>query len=137
MVEISRGGFVWHELMTSDTESAQAFYREVTGLAVTPGEYVTLLAGQRAVGGIIGPTSEGPIWPSGGPEAHWVPYIDVEDVDAAAERARELGGQVLVPPTDIPGFGRVAVLRDPQGAAIGISSFDVAAHSGQNQEDEP
>jgi uncharacterized protein len=119
-------GFVWHELMTTDTDSAQDFYREVTGLTVAPGPYLMLMAGESPVGGLIGPTSEGPNWPSGGPEAHWVPYIGVEDVDAAAEGARKLGGEILVPPTDIPGYGRVAVLRDPHGAAFGILRFDTS-----------
>jgi len=79
-----------------------------------------LLDGDQPVGGLIGPTDEGPVWPSGGPEPHWIAYIAVEDVDAAARRARDLGGQVLLPPVDIPGFGRAAVLRDPQGAAFGV-----------------
>ena len=37
MSEITGTGFVWHELMTPDTEGAQAFYREVTGLTAPPG----------------------------------------------------------------------------------------------------
>jgi predicted enzyme related to lactoylglutathione lyase len=32
MTQIPRRGFVWHELMTTDTEKAQKFYREITGL---------------------------------------------------------------------------------------------------------
>jgi predicted enzyme related to lactoylglutathione lyase len=44
----------------------------------------------------------------------------VEDVDAAAKMTEELGGKVLLAPTDVPGFGRAAVLRDPQGAAFGV-----------------
>jgi hypothetical protein len=60
------------------------------------------------------------VWPSGGPEPHWIAYIGVDDVDAAARRAQELGGQILLPPTDVPGLGRAAVLRDPQGAAFGV-----------------
>jgi uncharacterized protein len=126
MTESTSTGFVWHELMTPDTEGAQAFYREVTGLTATPGPYLMLMAGEQSIGGLIGPTPDGPTWPSGGPEAHWVPYIAVEDVDAAAERARSLGGEILVPPTDIPGYARVAVLRDPQGATFGISRFETS-----------
>jgi uncharacterized protein len=121
MAEIPRTGFNWHELMTTDTEGAREFYREVAGLTAAPvGQYQMLMAGEQPVGGLIGPGAEGAIWPSGGPEPHWVAYIAVEDVDTAAQRAGELGGQVLVPPTDVPGFGRVAVLRDPQGAAFGV-----------------
>jgi predicted enzyme related to lactoylglutathione lyase len=118
--QLSHGGFVWHELMTTDTEGAQKFYQEVTGLTATSDSYQMFVAGEQPVGGLVGPRAEGPGWPSGGPEAHWIAYIGVDDVDAAAERARELGGQILLPPTEIPGFGRAAVLRDPQGAAFGI-----------------
>lgn len=124
MSEITDTGFVWHELMTPNTAGAQEFYREVAGLTATPGPYRMLIAGGQNVGGLIGPTPDGSMWPSGGPEAHWVPYIGVADVDAAAERARELGGEILVPPTDIPGYARVAVLRDPHGATFGISRFE-------------
>lgn len=120
MAQIPRKGFNWHELMTTDVEGAQKFYREVTGLTVKPGPYNMIMAGEQPVGGLIGPTKEGPMWPSGGPEPHWIAYIGVDDADIAARKARENGGQVLVPPTVIPGFGKVAVLRDPQGAAFGV-----------------
>jgi len=120
MVWMPRTGFVWHELMTTDTEGARAFYRAVAGFDTVPGDYQMLMDGEQPVGGLVGPTPEGPIWPSGGPEPHWIAYIGVADVDAATQRAEQLGGQVLVPPVDIPGFGRAAVLRDPQGAAFGI-----------------
>jgi predicted enzyme related to lactoylglutathione lyase len=116
----AQSGFIWHELMSTDIEVAQNFYLEVTGLTATPGPYPMLMAGEQPVGGLVGPRAEEPGWPSGGPEAHWIAYIGVDDVDAAAQRAHELGGQVLLPPTDIPDFGRAAVLRDPQGAAFGI-----------------
>jgi predicted enzyme related to lactoylglutathione lyase len=79
-----------------------------------------LMAGERPVGGLVGPRPEGLTWPSGGPELHWIPYIGTQDVDEAARRAKELGGEVLLPAVDIPGFGRASVLRDPQGAAFGV-----------------
>ncbi len=120
MAQIPRKGFVWHELMTTDTGKAEKFYREVTGLTVNPGPYLMIMSGDQPVGGLVGPTPKGPIWPSGGPEPHWIPYIGVENVDAAVKKAKELGGQVLLPPVDVPGFGRAAVLRDPQGAAFGL-----------------
>ena len=121
MAATPRQGFNWHELMTTDVEGAERFYREVTGLTVTSlGSYRMLMAGDQPVAGLVGPRPEGAQWPSGGPEPHWIAYIAVGDVDAAAQRASELGGQVLLPPVDVPGFGRAAVLRDPQGAAFGV-----------------
>jgi predicted enzyme related to lactoylglutathione lyase len=47
-------------------------------------------------------------------------YVTVADVDAAATRITELGGSVSVPPTDIPGIGRFAVVGDPTGAYFSI-----------------
>jgi len=109
--------------MTTDTEKAKEFYRAVTGITTGPGPYPMLMADNEQVGGLVGPRADGPNWPSGGPEAHWIAYIGVSDVDAAAQKARELGGKILLPPLDIPRFGQAAVLRDPQGAAFGIFDY--------------
>jgi hypothetical protein len=57
-------------------------------------------------------------WPAAVP-AHWMVYFAVDDTDATAAKAAELGGQVSVPPTDIPP-GRFAVLNDPQGAVFSV-----------------
>jgi predicted enzyme related to lactoylglutathione lyase len=51
---------------------------------------------------------------------HWAVNFRVDDADATAARAAELGGAVLMAPTDAPGF-RSAVLADPQGGVIAIS----------------
>ncbi len=124
-VDIQRAGFVWHELMSTDPKQSQDFYLEVADVSVTPmGEdsdsYQMLLAGGEPVGGLAGPVPGQEGWPSGGPEAHWIAYFGVQDVDQAARTAEELGGNVLLPPVDVPGMGRAAVLRDPQGAAFGV-----------------
>jgi predicted enzyme related to lactoylglutathione lyase len=54
--------------------------------------------------------------------AHWSVTIAVEDADAAAANARELGGRVIVPPFDAP-WVRMTVLADPQGATFTASRF--------------
>jgi predicted enzyme related to lactoylglutathione lyase len=51
---------------------------------------------------------------------HWLGYITVEDAAATAAKAKQLGGEVKVPPTDIPTVGRFAVIQDPQGAVFSI-----------------
>jgi uncharacterized protein len=48
----------------------------------------------------------------------WLPYVRVADVDATIEKAVQLGAEVLMPPTDILGAGRMSMIRDPQGAAL-------------------
>lgn len=118
-------GFIWHELMSRDPDSSERFYGAVAGLRVQrlgdgPDAYRMLLAGDRPIGGLTGPRSDSDVWPSGGPAGHWVGYLASDDVDAAARRAEELGGSVLLGPLDVPGTGRVAVLRDPDGATFGL-----------------
>jgi predicted enzyme related to lactoylglutathione lyase len=55
-----------------------------------------------------------------GTPPHWMSHVEVADVDKTAARVRELGGQVLVPPSDVPKVGRFAVIADPQGASISV-----------------
>jgi hypothetical protein len=124
-VRIARRGFVWHELMSTDPKQSEHFYERVAGVSVTPlgdepGSYQMLMVGGQAVGGIAGPRPDREGWPSGGPDAHWIAYLGTDDVDGAARTAEGLGGEVLLPPVDVPGMGRAAVLRDPQGAAFGV-----------------
>ncbi|MGO9188569.1 MAG: VOC family protein [Streptosporangiaceae bacterium] len=50
-------------------------------------------------------------------------YMRVDDLDAYLDRAEQLGGKRLVPPTDLPGdFGRFAVFTDPDGNQVGLWS---------------
>jgi predicted enzyme related to lactoylglutathione lyase len=53
---------------------------------------------------------------------HWSATFAVDDADAVAERAAELGGQVIVPPFDAP-WVRMTVITDPQGATFTASKF--------------
>jgi predicted enzyme related to lactoylglutathione lyase len=55
--------------------------------------------------------------------SHWAVTFAVDNTDAIANRAKERGGEVLVEPYDAAEFVRMAVLRDPQGAAFSINSF--------------
>src|SRR5947207_7593724 len=54
--------------------------------------------------------------------AHWNVTFAVDDADAMAERAAELGGQVIAPPFDAP-WVRMSVVTDPQGATFVASEF--------------
>ena len=54
---------------------------------------------------------------------HWSVTFAVDDTDAVAARARELGATLLVEPFDIPPV-RSAVIRDPQGAVFTANSFN-------------
>ncbi|MDX9722420.1 MAG: VOC family protein [Myxococcota bacterium] len=113
---MGNGKFVWYDLMTKDPEASLAFYTELIGwtssvmdLGGVP--YTLLSAGERMIGGVMG-LEDAQLPP------HWIGYVQVEDIEATCQLAEELGGKVCVPPTEIPGIGRFAVLTDPLGAAI-------------------
>jgi len=61
----------------------------------------------------------GEAWPDDLPD-HWMIYFGVADCDASCEQVRSLGGSVSVPPTDVPGVGRFAVVADPTGAFFSV-----------------
>lgn len=112
------GSFCWYELMTTDPVAAVTFYRKVVGwnesTAGTPdAPYTVLLAGDRGVGGALAIPPE-----TAGMKPHWIGYILVDDVDAAAAGVTKAGGSVHRAPADIPTIGRFAVVADPQGAAF-------------------
>ena len=117
------GTFIWYELMTTDQDAAANFYGELVGWtaadqpspAANGTRYVILSAGDRGVGGIL-QLSQAML--DGGARPGWVGYISVPDTDAAAKRIAEAGGAVHMPPTDIPGIGRFAMVADPGGAAF-------------------
>jgi predicted enzyme related to lactoylglutathione lyase len=52
--------------------------------------------------------------------SHWLPYFAVTDPDATVAKAKRLGGRAMVEPKDIPAVGRMAILKDPQGAEFAI-----------------
>ena len=111
------GKFCWNELVTGDLASAAKFYSGVFGwqTAAFPGggpvPYTLFKNDEKDVGGMLAMQ---------GCPSHWLPYVLIEDVDAAVKKAAALGGKVAVEPKDIPTVGRIAVLQDPQGAAVGI-----------------
>ncbi len=57
----------------------------------------------------------------------WLPFVRVESIAAATARVQQLGGKVLVAPRPDLADGKVAVLADPTGAAIGILEWQYAA----------
>lgn len=117
-IHYTPGRFVWHELVTSDVEAARRFYGELVGWQLDPQEvaglptYYHLTKNGQTVGGLV--QRPGPHVPP-----HVLGYVSVLDVEGAIERAREHRAAVLVPPMPT-GFGRAAVLQDPQGAVIGL-----------------
>ena len=114
----AEGVFVWDELGTSDVDGAQRFYEEVFGWTTSElgPEYGGYRIFNRAETGIAGLMS----LPDESMPAQWQPYVAVDDPDRTTAQATELGASALMEPMDVPNVGRIAVLRDPQGAQFGI-----------------
>jgi predicted enzyme related to lactoylglutathione lyase len=117
------GRITWHELLTPSVDRAVAFYRDLLGWDVKlwkpeEGDYPMVHAGGAAHAGFQR------THPDSGIRPHWLPYVRVDDVDGAAARAREGGGSTRVDPLDVEDVGRLAVLRDPRGAEIGVLAPD-------------
>ncbi len=120
-VQTAIGRFVWHDHVSADPEGARSFYEDLLGWETemwTSGEtnYPMIKAHEQMHGG-FGPAQ-------GGAPAHWLGHILVESADEAAEHAESAGGTLLVPPMDIPEIGRMAVIRDPQGAVFSAFTSD-------------
>jgi len=113
------GKFVWYELMTSDTDAAEAFYKSVNGWTAQdsgmPGQYTILSADGVGIGGLMAVPEEAR---HKGARPAWLGYVHVEDVDAGAEDVKDAGGTVHRAPADIPSVGRFSVVADPQGAVF-------------------
>jgi hypothetical protein len=117
------GMFSWNELMTIDSDGARKFYEELLGWKFVefPMEgmsYWVIKAGDEEIGGIMKIPPE-----PGGIPPHWGGYVTVDDVDASAKKVKELGGRIMVPPTNIPEVGRFCVFHDPQGAVLALITY--------------
>jgi uncharacterized protein len=118
MANPNTGRFTWHELMTTDPVKAVKFYESLLGWKTQEvpmgamGTYRLFLNGDKQIAGAM-PAQ-------GGAPSHWLVYVASENPDESCAKVKELGGKILVPPTDVPGTVRFSVAMDPQGAAFGI-----------------
>jgi uncharacterized protein len=113
------GTFSWTDLTTTDQDGAKAFYTELFGWDVEDNPmgdgmvYSMMLIDGKAVAAISPqPQQQREM----GAPPMWNSYVTVDDADASAERAKELGANVHAPPFDVMDAGRMAVVQDPQGA---------------------
>jgi predicted enzyme related to lactoylglutathione lyase len=124
------GSLTWTQFNAKDTAGAKQFYPALLGwkvqenempAAMGGGTYTRFMKADGPAGGMMPMPKEAPA------PSHWLSYFAVANVDAAATKAATLGAKTHVPPTDIPGMGRFAVLADPQGATFAIVKFDMPA----------
>jgi predicted enzyme related to lactoylglutathione lyase len=121
------GTVSWNQLIASNANAA--FYAKLFGWQPTPFVPNGMPAGNQPftlfktdpdmMGGVAGMVQkQNPEMPS-----QWIPYIVVEDVDIATSNAVALGAVIRTPVKSIGEFGRIAVILDPEGAAIGLHEF--------------
>lgn len=115
------GKFVWRDLLTDDPALVKLFYA-----ALFDWEYVeTIAMGRpytlvRSGGQFIAGIARGQRRVLHEPNAQWLSFLSVADVDKAAQATAAAGGSVLLAPLDVPRVGRAAVVTDPQGAPLGL-----------------
>lgn len=117
----AEGRVVWDELLAADEATAARFYGSLAGLEVSTiarrgGEYTLLRAQGRDRAGIM-ERPDPRVTPL------WLTYFAVADVTAAARRAAELGGKVLLAPSPELREGTFAVVTDPGGAILALAQL--------------
>jgi len=124
------GTIWWNELVSSDPDRSRDFYQSVAGWtpkvvaaddntrAPAAGEpaYTLFSAGSTEAAGMTKYEGKDPNDPKPG----WLMYVQVADVDNAVGEALKKGGKVLRAPTDAAKIGRIAIVQDPDGNAIGL-----------------
>jgi uncharacterized protein len=113
----------WTELHVGDPTSALAFYRALFGWRSQAMQgprmtYIVLSTAEgdqqdASFGGIVPFQEESD-------EPCWLPYFAVADADGVVAKTQGAGGSVLVPATDVPDVGRIALLADPFGALFAL-----------------
>ena len=112
--------FVHVELATTNVAKAKAFYaklfkwklKDLSGM--TPGgKYTMVDVGDGTGGGMMKQMCPG------APSA-WMPYVLVNDIDAATKKAKKLRAKIMKDVTEVEGMGWLSILEDPTGAVIGL-----------------
>jgi hypothetical protein len=115
------GSLGWTQLNATDPAKAKPFYSALLGWKhedmADPigGTYTTWLKADGPAGGMM-PMPPG----TEGAPSHWLVYWSVADTHAAHAKAESLGAKTFVPPTDVPGMVRFAVMQDPQGVIFAL-----------------
>jgi predicted enzyme related to lactoylglutathione lyase len=125
MPEISSykdGQFCWADLTTSDPKAAKSFYTSLFGWSVKDapspeGVYSMLQIRGKDVAALAGMRDEEK---KQGVPPHWSNYVSVSNADAAAKKAKSLGGNIVAGPFDVMDAGRMAIIADSQGAVFAV-----------------
>jgi predicted enzyme related to lactoylglutathione lyase len=124
----------WLDIGVPDLERAKTFYGTLFGwqfedAGPEAGHYNQCkLRGEPVAGMMQNPEDQPDVY-------WWCVYFAADDCDGLVKRAADAGGEVVVPAMDVMGLGRMAILRDPQGAQFGL--WQGEAHPGSRIVNEP
>lgn len=118
----NHGKIWWSELMTRDVPAAREYYEAVCGwtieeMQMPEGPYFICKQGEEMVAGIMDMT---PMTHLDGVPSHWFTYIAVDDIDAAMTATVAAGGVVQRAPFEVGEVGKIAIVTDSTGAAVGL-----------------
>ncbi|WP_158562894.1 VOC family protein [Marinitenerispora sediminis] len=129
MTDTSRyppGAPAWFDMTVPDLEAAERFYSELLGWEFDLGPYALAHAAGRRVAGL----SESWHEEAGPPDRpFWTVYLATDDVTATLYDVAAAGGTVVAPRRDVPGYGTMAVVREPTGAVFALWEGDGLAGS--------
>ena len=106
---------VHFEIMGTDAEKLQGFYRDLFEWEIdanNPMNYGLVKAEEGGIGGGVGSTPQG--------NTIVTIYAAAPDPQAVLDKAVQLGGQVVMPVTEIPDMVTFALFADPEGNVVGI-----------------
>ncbi len=115
------GKFIWADLVSSDPEASIEFYTAVFGWEIkqtgnAEETYYHVSNNGKLIAGIVPRTSDD----TSDKKALWVGHISTPDIHAATTTAENLGAHLALAPKEFGQRGLHAIIRDPQGAVIGL-----------------
>ncbi|MFF0360318.1 VOC family protein [Streptomyces fungicidicus] len=128
------GSPCWADAMFADVEAAKSFYGDVLGWTFAEtsaefGDYTQAFVDGRAVAAVVPPM------PGQEGTSQWCLYLAAADAAATAARIRENGGELLMEPMRVGGFGTMCLARDPGGVVFGL--WQAGTHEGFGVTAEP
>jgi|SRR5579862_1101699 len=110
--------FTYVQLQTQDHNRAKSFYSRLFGWRLRDAsngkhKYTEIDVGAGTAGGMM------PVVNRTVP-SHWLPFVQVANVDKSTEQAKAMGASIIVLPSDVPRKGRYSVINDPTGAALAL-----------------
>lgn len=132
---------VHFEMSYKDKERVSAFYEQAFGwkmnqLGAQMGEYIVAHTAEtdengmvKTPGAINGGFYDVKMSPQGGTSV----VISVEDINAAIEKIKSAGGEMVTEPAEIPGIGMFATFKDTEGNRVSILQPKKVGRTAQNQ----